>query len=52
MDKIDFADAFDGKEVHILDGISWGCLYVFDISEDMNTIKSNGDKTEYIRDTK
>ena len=52
VDKIDFADAFDGKEVHILDGISWGCLYVFDISEDMNTIKSNGDKTEYIRDTK
>lgn len=52
VDQIDFVDAFDGKEVHILDGISWGSLYVFDISEDMNTISQNrGDKIEYIRDT-
>lgn len=48
VDSIKIIDGLFGPELEILDGISWGCQYCFDLSEDMTMIINRGlDREEF-----
>ena len=48
VDSIQIIDGPFGPELEILDGISWGCRYCFELSEDMTMIINRGlDREEF-----
>lgn len=48
IDEINIVQRFDTEALEIMEGITWGCKYEFDISDDYNTLTNyNGDS--YVR---
>lgn len=50
VDDMVVSEDYDGKVLTIYDGIPWGCMYEFKLSEDMNSFsKGYGDNIIYVR---